>query len=113
DDEALVEANRQQLIQQAKLPSQPVWLDQVHGINAIDISDSDVNGTAVPQADASIARNQHSVCAVMTADCLPVLLCKADGSAVAAVHAGWRGLLSGVIENTVSQLGEAERVLAW
>lgn len=113
DDEALVEANRQQLIQQAKLPSQPVWLDQVHGINVIDISDSDVNGTAVPQADASIARNQHSVCAVMTADCLPVLLCKADGSAVAAVHAGWRGLLSGVIENTVSQLGEAERVLAW
>lgn len=111
DDDALVDTNRRQLIQQAALPGKPVWLDQVHGIHAIQLED-DCNAV-IPRADASIARHENRVCAVMTADCLPVLLCKTDGSAVAAIHAGWRGLLSGVIENTVSQLGEATDILAW
>ncbi|MEO1889731.1 MAG: peptidoglycan editing factor PgeF [Cycloclasticus sp.] len=111
DDEALVDDNRQQLIQNAKLPSEPVWLEQVHGVNAIELGDA--SDAVLPQADASIARNGNVVCVVMTADCLPILLCKKDGSAVAAIHAGWRGLLSGVIESTVSKLAEPEQILAW
>lgn len=108
DDAAAVAANRALLRQQ--LPAEPVWLQQVHGTTCVDAS------TATPgtQADAVFARQSGVVCAVLTADCLPVLLCDAAGTVVAAAHAGWRGLLAGVIEATVTAMQlPGERLVAW
>jgi YfiH family protein len=105
-----VAANRRLL--RRHLPSEPVWLQQVHGIECID---AQFAGTAAPpEADAAFTRAPGVVCAVLTADCLPVLLCDEDGSTVAAAHAGWRGLASGVIESTVGAMGlPGERLMAW
>lgn len=111
DVESSVTHNRKTLVQQANLPSEPVWLEQVHGTTVAELDGND--DKSVIQADASVTRQENRVCSVMTADCLPILLCKKDGSAVAAIHAGWRGLLAGVIENTVPTLGEPSQVLAW
>lgn len=97
DDPRHVAENRRRLQRALQLPAVPHWLQQVHGITAVDAA-------AVQrecEADASHARRRDVVCAVLTADCLPVLLCDRGGTVVAAVHAGWRGLLDGVIENTV------------
>jgi len=95
DDADTVSANRAAL--RSHLPSEPLWLRQVHGTV---VTDAD---TAVgePEADAALARRVGKVCAVLTADCLPILLCDAAGTTVAAVHAGWRGLCAGVIEATL------------
>lgn len=79
------------------LPAEPLWLRQVHGTTVVEADGR--NGS--PEADAALARRPGIVCAVLTADCLPVLLCDEQGSMVAAVHAGWRGLCSGVIEQTL------------
>ncbi len=98
DDEAAVLANRRLL--RALLPGDPKWLRQVHTARVVaadDVGDS-------PEADASVARKPGTVCVVMIADCLPVLLCDRAGTVVAAAHAGWRGLLAGVIENTVAAM---------
>lgn len=101
-----VAANRMRL--NRLLPSEPVWLEQVHGTV---VADADQAG-CLPRADASVAR--RGVCVVMTADCLPVLLCDKAGSVVAAAHAGWRGLAAGVIEATVAAMGVApDTLLAW
>ena len=108
DDEAAVHANRQLL--RAWLPQEPKWLRQVHGAKVV-VAD----GLAgLPEADASIARNAGTICAVMIADCMPVLLCDRSGSVVGIAHAGWRGLSSGVIENAVRETAVAPReLLAW
>lgn len=79
------------------LPSEPVWLEQVHGVSVVDAANADCR----PRADASISSRAGAVCVVMTADCLPLLLCNTDGTVVGAVHAGWRGLCAGMIENAV------------
>ncbi len=103
-----VARNRQSL--NNLLPSEPVWLEQVHGVA---VADADRAG-CLPRADACIARRSASVCVVMTADCLPVLLCDRQGSAVGAVHAGWKGLADGVIEATVQAMGvPSQNLLAW
>lgn len=93
------------------LPSEPVWLKQVHGTTVID---TQVAGCGAPQADACISRQRGAVCVVMTADCLPVLLCDEQGSVVGAAHAGWRGLCDGVIEQTVQAMNvPPQQLLAW
>ncbi|WP_059413081.1 peptidoglycan editing factor PgeF [Cupriavidus basilensis] len=102
DDPAAVAANRARLA--ARLPSAPAWLEQVHGC-AVATADQSASGGAVPQADASIATAPGRVCAVMTADCLPVLLCDRAGTVVGAAHAGWRGLCAGVIEAALARMG--------
>jgi len=111
DNAQHVGANRQQLIQQLKLPAEPLWLNQVHGhrvINAAQFSNK------LADADASFSDQPNHICAVMTADCLPLLFCNRKGNKVAAAHAGWRGLADGVIENTVASLSEApHRILVW
>ena len=84
------------------LPSAPVWLKQVHGTLAVDAA-SVAPGT-VPEADASFTAQPDVVCAVMAADCMPVLLAARDASSVGAAHAGWRGLCAGVIESTVEAM---------
>jgi YfiH family protein len=108
DDPAAVERNRGRL--RAVLPTDPVWLQQVHGAEVVDAA------TAPPlaRADAATARTRHVVCAVLTADCVPVLLAGRDGDAVAIAHAGWRGLAAGVIEAAVARMGvAAASVIAW
>lgn len=109
DEPLIVARNRMQL--NALLPSEPVWLKQVHGTTVVDAVAA---GCGVPVADACLARNAGAVCVVMTADCLPLLLCDEAGTVVAAVHAGWRGLCDGVIEATVRAMGvPAQQVMAW
>lgn len=101
DDPRQVEANRALLRQ--LLPAEPKWLIQVHGAG---VADAD-RLSQTPEADASVARKTGTVCSVMVADCLPVLLADRAGSVVAAAHAGWRGLAAGVIENTVRAMDAA------
>ena len=95
DDASLVRQNREWLC--GFLPGEPIWLKQVHGSK---VANADVmHGTA--ETDASVARKVNNICAILSADCLPLLLCDSDGSVVAAAHCGWRGLAAGIIENTV------------
>src|SRR5690606_12062005 len=82
------------------VPAPPCWLRQVHGVAVADLDQQSADGSQ-PEADAAFTTRPLVVCVVRTADCLPVLLAAQDGSAVAAVHAGWRGLASGVIEAAV------------
>jgi len=110
DATANVEANRRLLRSAAHLPSEPMWLEQVHGTEVV----SHDGRSDVPRADAAMTRGRGRVCAVMTADCLPVVLADRDGSRVAVVHAGWRGLAQGVIEATVRALHcPPAELLAW
>ena len=108
DDPAAVAENRRRL--RMLLPAEPAWLKQVHGVRCVDAAQ-------VPSgivADAAFARVPGVVCAVLTADCLPVLLCDDCGTLVAAAHAGWRGLAVGVIEATVAAMGlPGEQLMAW
>lgn len=108
DDVSVVEQNRENLVNRCKLPKQIKWLTQTHGTVAVDASDSNC------EADASYSDRAKQVCVVMTADCLPILLCDKSGEQVAAIHAGWRGLLNGVIENTLDKFqGKNSEILAW
>jgi len=103
-----VAANRQLL--SGYMPSEPVWLNQVHGVRVIDAALS----SCLESADASFATRKQVVCVTMTADCLPVLLCDQAGTAVAAIHAGWRSLCDGVIEATVAAMPvQASQLMAW
>jgi YfiH family protein len=103
-----VERNR--ILLNRLLPSEPVWLNQMHGTV---VADAD-RASCLPQADACIARHRASVCVVMTADCLPILLCDTQGSVVAAAHAGWKGLAAGVIEAAVKSMDVApENIMVW
>ena len=95
DDIEDVAHNRARLRQ--SLPAEPLWLRQVHGTTVAEADGMDGS----PEADAAVARRPGTVCAVLTADCLPLLLCDEAGTVVAAAHAGWRGLSSGVIEQTL------------
>ena len=108
-DKALQVAQNRQALNRY-VPSEPIWLKQVHGIKVIDAA----TASCEPEADATIATVPGAVCAVMTADCLPVLLCDAAGTAVGAAHAGWRGLLAGVIEATVDAMHKPpQQIMAW
>ncbi|MDR3221780.1 MAG: peptidoglycan editing factor PgeF [Candidatus Accumulibacter sp.] len=100
DDPAAVAANRELVYQ--RIGARPVWLNQVHGTRVIDTAAR--AASFPPEADAAFARQAGVACAVMTADCLPVLLCDTGGRIVAAAHAGWRGLLAGVLEATVAAM---------
>jgi len=102
DDPAAVAANRARLL--AALPVRPRWLRQVHGTHVCELERVGHDAASAPDADAAVSRGRREACVVMTADCLPLLLCAEDGSVVAAAHAGWRGLLAGVIEAAVSAM---------
>jgi len=97
-------------VESVGLPGAPCWLNQVHGVDVIDVG----SYSTPPNADASVGRHPGDVCVVKTADCLPVLLCTHDGAQVAAVHAGWRGLAAGVIEAAVEAMDAPPgEMLAW
>jgi YfiH family protein len=139
DVAAAVEENRRRVRERLGLPAEPVWLQQVHGV---EVADLDVAGTHVSAgrdgvgaeagrlssdaetalsptsgfalADAVVTRVRGRVCVIQVADCMPVLFAARDGSAVGAAHAGWRGLASGVLEQTVRHLGvPAAQLVAW
>jgi YfiH family protein len=116
DNEEAVALNQQLLLEKFPSHSSLQWLTQVHGVDVIEagIVAEDEIGTSYPQADACWSRKAGDVCAILTADCLPVLLCGTAGNAVAAAHAGWRGLAQGVLEATVSGMGvDSSEILAW
>jgi len=111
DTPSHVQANRKHLKSQLKLPTEPLWLNQVHGYNVVDAS---LEYMVAPEADASFCDKPDNVCLVMTADCLPVLISNRQGNKVAAAHAGWRGLANGVIEATIAVMEEEPReLLVW
>ena len=105
DDPQAVAANRARL--GTLLPQPPRWLRQVHGSVVVDADAL----SGEPEADAAIARQPGTVCAVLVADCVPVLLADRAGTTVGIAHAGWRGLARGVIENTVGAMKGAGRDL--
>lgn len=111
DDPAAVLQNRARL--QNLLPQPPRWLSQVHGNRVVD-ADALNEAPEIPEADASVALTPGTVCAIMIADCLPVLFCDSSGRCVGAAHAGWRGLAGGVLANTVARMpADASELMAW
>lgn len=128
DDAAHVAQNRAALISHYSLPSEPIWLHQVHGIDVVRIESPRPNppplgqggthdvraGEGEPLADASVTETPDTVLAVLTADCLPVLFCNRAGTEIAAAHAGWRGLADGMLEATVAAMqSPSEQIMAW
>lgn len=110
DDPAAVAENRRRLRDAAGLASEPRWLDQVHGTQVADLD----SGGPVAPADAAITRRNEVVCAILTADCLPIVFATESGDAIAAAHAGWRGLAAGVIESTVRSLAAPpQSLMVW
>ncbi len=111
DNEQNVNANRKLLIEQAQLPQSPQWLSQTHSDIVIEVTQ---RFKSTPEADASYTFQRGRVLAVMTADCLPILLCNRQGNWVAAVHAGWRGLAAGILIKAVkAYTGDSKDVMAW
>ena len=108
DDPKAVAINRQLIKEALDLPEEPHWLDQQHGTEICQAGDRD------RAADACVATRPGSVCAVLTADCLPVLLCAPSGEWVAAVHAGWRGVVGNILAAAVAAYpGTSSDLLAW
>ncbi|MEZ8378090.1 peptidoglycan editing factor PgeF [Vibrio splendidus] len=113
DDTSLVESNRIWLKQQSKMPIAPVWLNQTHSTDVVTVLEPVTN---VLDADGAFTSAKGIVCSAMTADCLPVILTDTKGTQVAAVHAGWRGLAGGILENAVakfSNLDSDNQIMAW
>jgi len=93
------------------LPDEPRWISQVHGTTAVSWDQANESGVT---ADAIFSHRPRQVCAVLTADCLPVLFCDRAGTRVAAAHAGWRGLAAGILENTVNAMDcKPAELIAW
>lgn len=110
DDPQAVLANRAIVRNKLQLPDEPLWLTQVHGITVATVGQA----AQATTADAAVAIGVGKVCAIMTADCLPVLFCNKDGSVVAGAHAGWRGLEAGVLESTIQAMDtKPQDILVW
>ena len=111
DDAEAVAENRRRLRSAVGLEREPAWLRQVHGTRVVEVAGA---ADSPPEADGSWSRTAGTACAVLTADCLPVLLTNREGSVVAAAHAGWRGLEAGVIERTVEAMTSTPgSLIAW
>ena len=109
DDAIHVQQNRDRLIQSLSLPSDPAWLNQTHSNRCVIVEEEPSR-----EADAAITQQAGQVLAIMTADCLPIVLCNAAGTEIAAIHAGWRGLLNGIVENTLHKMHASPNALmAW
>jgi YfiH family protein len=111
DNLEFVTQNRQLLAESLRLPSEPLWLDQHHSNIVLESNDSFCHNL---KADAIVTRKSNTVCVVLTADCLPILLCNLNGTLVSAIHAGWRGLADDIILQTVNKLEEDHaQLLVW
>ena len=118
DDSRLVTRNRGAMAELLGLPSEPLWLRQVHGTRVLDLDVGSMARTGSndqpPEADGAVTATAGRPCVVLTADCLPVLFCDTGGTRVGVAHAGWRGLLGGVLETAVERMAvEPDRLLAW
>lgn len=127
DDPACIAENHSRLRTALDLPSEPAWLRQVHGSRVVHVDEgtvipanagipkrADRTNEALPEADAAWTDRPGVVCAVLAADCLPVLLCTRDGGAVGVVHCGWRGLAAGVLTRTIVAMDRAPQdLMAW
>ena len=114
DSAEAVAENRRRLRTLLRLPSEPVWLEQVHGTEVLELAKDPRTSETAFAADASVTREAGVVCTIRVADCMPVLFAARDGSAIGAAHAGWRGLAAGVLEATVRRLGVPPgELLAW
>ncbi|MCK4843153.1 MAG: peptidoglycan editing factor PgeF [Methylococcales bacterium] len=103
-----VQANRKIIMDMLQLPSEPKWLQQVHGSQVVKADQMET----MEQADASYTDQANCICAILTADCLPILLATNDGTKIAAIHGGWRSLLTDIISNTVNKL-DSTNIIAW
>ncbi len=113
DDPRAVAENRAALRARLGLSAEPAWLEQVHGNKVVDLDSRMALDSAGP-ADGAVARTPDRICVIQVADCMPVLFAAADGSAVGAAHAGWRGLAGGVLEATVRAMQTPPaQLLAW
>jgi len=99
--------NRQLLKTKLALPAELFWLEQIHSNKIVDAN----SNLILPKADASYSNQKDVICVVMTADCLPVLMCSTDGTQIAAIHAGWRGLANGIISNAVATLNTKDLII--
>ncbi len=107
DDPAAVAENRRRL----NLPTEPIWLRQTHSTRIVDAAHCTPDQN---EADGSYTTQSQVICSVLSADCLPVLICDRAGTTVAAVHAGWRGLASGIIEQAIATLPvDPDNLLVW
>lgn len=112
DDEENVLENRHDLMQSLHISAEPKWLNQIHGNTAL-LAET-ISAKKPPDADASFTQQKNTVCVVMTADCLPILVTNKYGTEVAAIHAGWQGLAKGVVENTLTKmLSKPEELIVW
>ena len=110
DTEPKSTASEHTLTALLQLPTNPIWLTQTHSATVVEATQANINANA----DASFTTNVNHVCVVLTADCLPILICNKQGTHVAAIHAGWRGLANGIIETTLQQLPvPTEDLLVW
>lgn len=109
DDPGLVQKNREQLKVKLQLPNEPVWLEQTHSTLCVT-PEIDSNR----KADAAVTRSKNHPLVIMTADCLPITLCSKQGDEIGAIHAGWRGLFNGIVENTLETMKtRPSDILAW
>lgn len=118
DNTKTVLINRTQLKTKANLPQEPLWLNQTHSTQVVEVGDftnhEQKTSRGLIEADASVAFQPNQVCAVLTGDCLPILLCNKTGTCVSAIHAGWRGLAAGIVEATIHKLDcDPATLLAW
>lgn len=114
DEQSCVLENRKQLIKDLQLPSEPVWLNQVHGNNIIQIDSQVDSELTTKAADGSYSTKSNKVCVVMTADCLPLLLCDDIGTQIAAIHIGWQGFSNNIINAALDKFTcPHEKILAW
>ncbi|MBT8084896.1 MAG: peptidoglycan editing factor PgeF [Woeseia sp.] len=109
DDAVAVAENRQRLVTACYLPGEPQWLEQTHSASIIRLPHDE----PMPCADAAVTERAGTVCAVLTADCLPVVFAHHAGGAVGVAHAGWRGLSAGILEATALALGKPADLVAW
>jgi len=109
DDAKDVSENRRILVERAHLPTEPEWLNQTHSVDAIDLDQSENR-----DGDASITTQKNKVAVVLTADCLPLLVTNKQGTEIAAIHAGWKGLLEGVVIKTLLAMQSKPRdLMVW
>jgi polyphenol oxidase len=117
DSQGSVLQNRRRVREEGRLPSEPVWLEQVHGTSVVVLDETHAASAAEgkrPRADAAVTSREGVVCSIQVADCMPVLLAARDGSVVGAAHAGWRGLAGGVLEAAVQSMGKPPgELVAW
>ncbi|MCK5872541.1 MAG: peptidoglycan editing factor PgeF [Methylococcales bacterium] len=108
DNVETVMENRQLIREKLQLPSEPIWLNQTHSTSVVQAD----KVTHLPEADASFTEKPNTVCTILTADCLPLLLCSENGGKIAAIHAGWRGLLAGIIGKTLQKM-QTNALFVW